>query len=204
MGDFAQQSLPIYDEVTITILRVNNSTPEKFTVRILFVTSFSYLHILQLPYRSRISPAAANWTDSSSFRANNCVAIAGTNGVDLYAPSTTRSDSTGPISLPQQQPNPSKLDTRKYHVGVSIGTDPQSNIILPPELQPPVPVVNGSFDVAHFYMLNDNVTGVLALGDFLSSSYYGLQTSLLEGLTNLTKLGATQLVVDVVRAFIHA
>jgi len=74
---------------------------------------------------------------------------------------------------------------------------PPSNIVLPPELQPPVPAVNGSSQVSQFYMLKDNITGVLALGSFSSNSFFGLQTSLLDGLTNLTRLGATQLVVDV-------
>jgi len=45
-------------------------------------------------------------------------------------------------------------------------------------------------------MLNNN-TGVLALGSFSSISYATLQNSLLYGLTNLTHLGATRLIVDV-------
>lgn len=48
-------------------------------------------------------------------------------------------------------------------------------------------------------MLNDTITGVLALGSFSAESYTDLETAVLYGLTNLTELGASQLVVDVVR-----
>ena len=33
MGNFAQQSLPLVDEVTLTVQRVGSNAPETFTVR---------------------------------------------------------------------------------------------------------------------------------------------------------------------------
>lgn len=76
-----------------------------------------------------------------------------------------------------------------------------TNVVLPPQLVPPVKAVNGSTQVSQFYMLNNN-TGVLALGSFSSISYTTLQNSLLFGLTNLTNLGATRLIVDVVCGYV--
>jgi hypothetical protein len=76
---------------------------------------------------------------------------------------------------------------------------PPSNVILPPALIPTLPVANGSYGVAQFYMLKDKKTGVLALGSFSDPNYFAFVSALVQGLTTLKNQGATKLVVDVVR-----
>lgn len=76
---------------------------------------------------------------------------------------------------------------------------PLIDIKLPPELNPAIPSLNESYSVAQFYMLGDNVTGVLALGSFSAKGFSKFGSSLLDGLQGLRAKGATRLVVDVVR-----
>lgn len=75
---------------------------------------------------------------------------------------------------------------------------PLSDVALPIGLRPPLAAVNGSSGVSQFYMMKDNSTGVLVLGSFSSSSFSGLQKSLLRGLLELREAGASRLIVDVV------
>lgn len=137
------------------------------------------------------------FNNTASYRANNCVPIPGTNGVDLYAPSTS---SIGPSNTPlatfQQQPQISPGSALR--VNVMLDTSPLSNVGLPPVLQPALSPLPESRNAAQFYMLEDGKTGVLALGSFSDVSFSGLQNSLLQGTLSLKSHGATQLVVDVV------
>ena len=75
---------------------------------------------------------------------------------------------------------------------------PVSNIGLPEELTPSLPALNESYSVAQFYMLDDKVTGVLALGSFSAKNFTMFGSSLLSGLKELKEKGATRLIVDVV------
>ncbi|KAF7325770.1 Peptidase S41 family protein ustP [Mycena kentingensis (nom. inval.)] len=173
MGQFAQQSLPLSDQVTITIKRVNSTKIERITI----------------PYRARINGARA-FTDAATYRANNCLAIAGTNGVDInnqaLVPSTADKFKQAPV--------PKRT---KELLNVALDTVPLSDIVLPPELQPGLPALNGSFGVGTFYMQPDGITGVLALGSFSGADFDTMESSLLTGLQSLKALGATQLIVDV-------
>ena len=133
------------------------------------------------------------WTDSASFRAKNCKATNGTNGVDLNSappvnPSTARI---------QQQAKISTEEARRHHLNVVLDATPPSNVVLPPELVPTLPPVGGSYSVAQFYLLDDTKTGVLALGSFSAASFADFQKNLLTGLQNLKAAGAQQLIVDV-------
>lgn len=83
-------------------------------------------------------------------------------------------------------------------MNVLVDALPLSDIDLPETMQPSEPALNESYSVAQFYMLADNVTGVLALGSFSASNFSAFQYSLLDGLVKLKTLGATQLLVDVV------
>ncbi|KAL0959829.1 hypothetical protein HGRIS_011506 [Hohenbuehelia grisea] len=181
MGNFAQQSLPLDDDVTLLLQRVNHTLPE----------------VVKLPYRSRIGAAIAPFTDGPSFRANNCVAVPGTNGVDINAASLARvAPAEVPLIQAQQQPPVPIEVQRKHLVNVFMDGSPLSDVVLPPGLTPPSPV-NGSLNAAQFYLLADGKTGVLALGSFSDNSFEDLFNALLNGLLNLKSLGATQLVVDV-------
>jgi len=75
-----------------------------------------------------------------------------------------------------------------------------SDIALPPSLQPSLPAVNGSQSVDQFYMLDDQKTGIMALGSFADDGDYNdFLLGMLKGLQSLKALGATQLIIDVVR-----
>lgn len=80
-----------------------------------------------------------------------------------------------------------------------LDTAPISDVVLPPTLAPALPVLNGSASVTQFYMLKDGKTGVMALGSFSDTVFSTFLLGMLTGLQSLQSLGATQLVVDVVR-----
>jgi hypothetical protein len=151
-----------------------------------------------LPYRSRFSGAAnQNFVDAETFFSGHCLAGRGTNGVDLNAPNVAAlSDAEKPIGRFQQV---RRLSTqpRQERANIMLDTSPFSDVVLPPGLVPPAPV-NGSLNAAQFFLLDDKKTGVLALGSFEDNSLDDLTNAMLNGLTNLKSLGATQLVVDVV------
>ncbi|KAI0343270.1 hypothetical protein BDW22DRAFT_1413290 [Trametopsis cervina] len=183
LGNFAQLSLPLFDSATLTILRNGHILPETIT----------------LPYRSRIGTSAVAWTDSASFRQNNCVAIDGTNGVNLNDPSNPlrkRDDDVPLISAFRQQAPVSPADARKHPMNAILDTAPVQDVALPPGLVPTNPV-SGSTGVSEFHLLADGKTGVLALGSFSENSFTGFEKTLLTGLQNLKAAGATQLIVDV-------
>lgn len=154
---------------------------------------------MKLPYRSRFGSGAKNFTDFASWRANNCVAQKGTNGFDLYGPITTPEiDELSPEPLLHFQQQPRINRDRRQPMNVILDSIPLSDIDLPEELQPVHPALNESYTVAQFYMLNDNTTGVLALGSFSAPNFTAFQISLAAGLIKLKERGATQLIVDVV------
>lgn len=144
------------------------------------------------------------FTDSASYRANNCVAIGDTNGVDLYAtsnsPASTSGESGSVVAKFQQQPPTPKTPVRQ-HVNVMLDTAPLTDVLLPPGLTPTAPPLNGSFGVGEFYLQADKKTGVLALGSFSGADFIAMQEGLVQGLLTLKSLGATQLIVDVVSRF---
>ncbi|KAJ3988804.1 hypothetical protein F5890DRAFT_1490293 [Lentinula detonsa] len=180
MGDFAQQSLPLNDSVTLVVQRVNESTTDT----------------IELPYRARINPATVSFTDSASYRAKNCLPILGTNGVDLNETTVSAAPLSETVMKFQQQPPILKTFT-KERVNVMLNTIPLSDVALPPSLVPNVPVVSGGFGSGQFYMLSDNKTGVFALGSFGGDTIDTMMSGMLQGLINLKSLGATQLIVDV-------
>jgi hypothetical protein len=132
------------------------------------------------------------------------VATNKTNGVDLYDQSFSIQDyeeTPQPIAYFQQQPLVTGVDARKHAVNVILDAVPLTDIDLPEHLQPGIPALNESYSVAQFYMLNDNTTGVLALGSFSAQNFSLFGASLLEGLQELKQKGAEKLIVDVVRVF---
>ncbi|KAI0700773.1 hypothetical protein BC835DRAFT_1265868 [Cytidiella melzeri] len=184
LGNFAQMSLPLADSATLTILRNGKIIPETIT----------------LPYRSRIGTTAIPWTDSTSFRQNNCVAIPGTNGENLNDPSNPlRKRENAPLPASnafRQQAPASPADQIKHAMNTILDTAPVLDVALPPGLVPAAPI-SGSAGVSEFHLLADKKTGVLALGSFSDSSFDGFEQTLLTGLQNLKAAGATQLIVDV-------
>lgn len=137
------------------------------------------------------------WTDSASFRANNCKATASTNGVDYYASSPSNHTVEDSSARVHKQPGISPDEARKHLLNVIVDDTPLFNVPLPPELVPALPPLGGSYSVAQFYYLNETQTGVLALGSFSAPSFTEFQENLLTGLQNLKAAGAKQLIVDV-------
>lgn len=138
------------------------------------------------------------FSDSKSFRDNNCVADGGTNGVDVYDTTTKRSLlPPNPANKFRQAPMPSAQEERRHLMNVMLDVAPQQDVALPPSLVPTNPL-SGSHSVVQFFQLDDKKTGVLALGSFSGDTYSALQTNLLKGLQNLKDQGATQLIVDIV------
>ena len=124
-----------------------------------------------------------------------------TNGIDLYGDKDkiqAYQQSPPPIAYFQQQPSIDYEDARKHPINVILDGTPLTNIDLPEHLQPSVPALNQSYSVAQFYILNDNITGVLALGSFSAENYTAFGLSLLTGLQELKTAGAERLIVDVV------
>ncbi|KAF5322155.1 hypothetical protein D9619_001894 [Psilocybe cf. subviscida] len=184
MGNFALQAHPLVDAVELTVQRVNSSSVDKFT----------------LPYRSRFGTASKNFTDAASYRARNCMATNKTNGVDMYDQSFSiqaYEESPQPIAYFQQQPLVTGADARKHAVNVVLDAVPLTDIDLPEHLQPGLPALNESYSVAQFYMLDDQNTGVLALGSFSAKNFSLFGASLLKGLQELKRKGAEKLIVDV-------
>ncbi|KAG6885736.1 hypothetical protein C0993_010563 [Termitomyces sp. T159_Od127] len=161
----------------------------------LWQDSLGSLQLESLPYRSRIGAINA-FTNTSTYLANNCAAVTGTNGIDYYA-SPAANSVERPVAKFQQQPAIPAAVVRKHHLNVILDDIPMSDIVLPPTLVPSLPAVNGSRSVAQFYLLDDEKTGVLALGSFSDSDYLAFLNGLLEGLFSLKSKNATQLIVDV-------
>lgn len=155
------------------------------------------LIILQIPYRSRFGSASKSFTDLTSYRANNCVAKNGTNGEDLYS-NAFNANTYSPAEFFQQQAPLSPEDRQQHAVNVIMDGTPLADIDLPEVLQPSIPSLNESYSVAQFYLLKDNVTGVLVLGSFSAENFTALGIQLLAGLRGLKASGAKQLIVDVV------
>ncbi|KAF8061523.1 hypothetical protein FPV67DRAFT_1509294 [Lyophyllum atratum] len=181
MGNFAQQTHPLTDSVTLTIQRTNSKTIDRIV----------------LPYRSRFGSASKNFTDLASYRENNCRATNTTNGKDLYSDNSEEANSANSISYFQQQPPVSRQDVRRHAMNVILDGMPISDIELPMELHPIMPPLNESYSVAQFYLLDDDITGVLALGSFSAKNFTAFGLSLLNGLQELKARGATRLIVDV-------
>jgi hypothetical protein len=185
MGNFAQQIHPLNDFVELTIQRVNSSVLDQLTI----------------PYRSRIGSTVRNFTDSASYRSSMCTNVTGTNGFNVYDLGSVHAQQqiVPPVTYLEQQPMISHQD-RKHPINVMLDATPLSDVDLPEELLPlPVPL-NESYSVAQFYLLNDNITGVLALGSFSAANFTAFMGSLLNGLQELKSLGANRLIIDVVSA----
>ncbi|KAL1745699.1 hypothetical protein HDZ31DRAFT_35878 [Schizophyllum fasciatum] len=186
MGNFAQLTHPLVDSVDL-ILQLANETESI---------------ALTLPYRSRFSSGAVNFTDSASYRAKNCVATNHTNGRNVYESDfgeiLQTSDDAIPASLARIQQQPAlPLRDRRHAINVIMDDAPYADIGLPETIRPSIPALNESYSVAQFFMPNDTQTGVLALGSFSAANFTAFQESLLNGLVALKARGATNLIVDV-------
>ena len=197
MGDFAQQSLPLVDSVTLTVLPVGSEHSETITVSgtfRLYPVHFTIELCVtnQVPYRSRFGSMSVPFTDGPSLQAGNCVAQPGTNGVDANAPtSQTIISSTGASRF---QPPLVSAD-RKRTLNMAVNEAPVADITLPPGLAP-TGNISGSGAIQFFEL--DSETGVLALGSFASGTFDGMEQTLLSGLQQLKSDGKTRLVVDLV------
>ncbi|KAL0068883.1 hypothetical protein AAF712_004214 [Marasmius tenuissimus] len=182
MGNFAQQIHPLKDDVTLTIRRVGSRT----------------IDVVKIPYRSRLGSNAKNFTDMASWRAENCIAKARTNGVDLYdetnrVSSDSESQEPRPVALSQQQPPVNTEDAKRHPMNVILDGVPLLDVDLPEVLVPKGGSLNSSLGEEE----GDGDVGVLALGSFSTRNFTSFQRSLVEGLEELKGLGVRKLIVDV-------
>ncbi|KIY66871.1 hypothetical protein CYLTODRAFT_423021 [Cylindrobasidium torrendii FP15055 ss-10] len=182
MGNFAQHVHPLVDGVELVVQRLDGE---------------GAIDIVSLPYRSRFGSGSNNFTDFASYRANNCLATPKTNGHDLYDAKVTVEDGPSAAAYFQQQPPVDPREARQHPMNVILDASPMTNIELPEKLQPALNPLNESYSVAEFFLLNDNTTGVLALGSFSAAKFSTFQSSLHKGLKGLKDAGAKKLVVDV-------
>lgn len=157
--------------------------------------------IIQVPYRSRIGTTTAPFTNGPSLQAGNCVAQAATNGVDANAPSAqsiipTSSSNKANSGRFRFQSIPAPGDIKRAR-NVILNEAPVTDIVLPPGLAPTGNISGAG--ALQFFELQDNKTGVLALGSFETGTFDGLEQGLLTGLQTLKSNGKTQLILDVVR-----
>ncbi|SJK98440.1 uncharacterized protein ARMOST_01707 [Armillaria ostoyae] len=178
LGNFAQQSLPLSDSVKLSVQLVNGKRAN-----------------VVLPYLSRIGSSTINFSSADTYRSGNCRAVFGTNGVNYYE-SSVSSTLADPLVKAQQAPG--KVVERSRALNVMLDSAPATDIDLPTPLQPANPV--DGFGVGQFYLLDDGLTGVLALGSFSGNSYDVMMQGILDGLLELRSRGAQRLVVDV---FLH-
>jgi len=192
-GEFAENVLPLRDNVTLTLQRSGQSHAEAITVNLSYIP-FSFPRLtkgIQLPYYSLFNRNIF-FNDTSSWRTTYCASVDGlTNGVDLYAPvagnaSSLDNASSKPRPEIMNEIQPSHIVRRANPRIASRAEGTVTNDTLLP--------------VVHYSMLDDGVTGVLAIGSFQDQTMDTAQfaTLLLNGLLNLTGSGARQLIVDVV------
>ncbi|KAK7005599.1 hypothetical protein R3P38DRAFT_3326167 [Favolaschia claudopus] len=181
MGNFAQLVHPLTDSVQMTIQRPNSSTVEQVT----------------LPYRARIGSTVRNFTDSESYRTNMCRNVTATNGFNFYDLLTQQETASLPSAAYFEQQPMLDHEDRKHPMNVMLDALPLTDVELPEELLPLPIALNQSYSVAQFYMLSDNITGVLALGSFSAANFTAFMGSLLDGLQELKSQGASRLIVDV-------
>jgi hypothetical protein len=139
------------------------------------------------------------FTDGPSFRAGNCVAKPGTNGVAVPAPGLVPTAETqAPPPGGRFAPSISPSDRRRA-INVAVNDAPISDIALPPVLAPTPVAGSGAMQ---FFELADGKTGVLALGSFSTGPFDTMETQLLSGLQKLKTDGMTRLIVDLVGFFL--
>ena len=119
----------------------------------------------------------------------------GTNGIDYY--DVTDQETPEPLVKAMQAPAPRRR--QEHLVNTMLDTTPITDVVLPPELTPPLEPVEG-FGVGQFYVLSDGTTGVLALGSFSGAGFDEMIQGLYDGLIELKSRGAERLIVDVVRS----
>lgn len=126
--------------------------------------------------------------------------MASSNGRDLYAssPASLGPEEELPIEKAEQQPKLNPEERKKFALNVLLDDIPVQNVVLPERLRPGLPSSDADYTVARYYLLEDGITGVLALGSFSAPSYWDFQQSLLDGLQDLKAKGATRLLVDIV------
>ncbi|KAF5360262.1 hypothetical protein D9758_009178 [Tetrapyrgos nigripes] len=185
MGDFAQQNLPLSDSATLQVQRVNQSLADTIT----------------LPYRARIGPnTMIDVTDTDTWRSGLCIAFTDDsvtdNSVDSYPDTPTIRRVTKQFMPRLAGSASSNSPSSKSKRGVNVMHDQAlvSNVVFPPSLTPPSQNISGNSAQSEFFMLDDGITGVLALGSF--SGEADLQRALLHGLMGLKSKGAKQLIVD--------
>ncbi|KAJ7291209.1 hypothetical protein C8J57DRAFT_1271818 [Mycena rebaudengoi] len=157
-GDFAGPTGVAQTSVTFKLITVNSTKIETVTV----------------PYIADY--LGAPFTDKDSFWLNNCVATAGTNGVDFK--------NTTQLRLTKKQPKADIIDKSN-----------SSAVGLPPQFEPTLPTVGGADGVMKSYILPGNEIGVMFIGSF-GGDFAGFQTDVVSAVSAFKAAGVTKLLID--------
>ncbi|TFY76408.1 hypothetical protein EWM64_g7604 [Hericium alpestre] len=182
-GNFAQQSLPLIDQVILKIQRVNSSAIDTVVI----AARCFHEEFYRWPVLSREQLRGRQWNE---WGRPLCEYLRGAAAVQALSPDR-------PLAKFQQQPRVNPADARAHPIDVLLDDRPLPDAVLPPTLQPPGIALPGSSSVAQFFLLPDNVTGVFALGSFSDASLDRFMQNMLTGLQNMKAAGVTQLIVDV-------
>ncbi|TFK66875.1 hypothetical protein BDN72DRAFT_859545 [Pluteus cervinus] len=167
LGKFAEQGLPLDDQVTSTILR---TPPDVVTIH----------------YRFKLGLNSVPSNDAPSWRDRNRATLPDTHGWDYYAPPLSKDPSSvSPVQKFQQQPH-LPASKQPHHLDVILDNSPPTDFALPQELTPSLPVLD-----------EDRKTGIMVLGSFADGDYEAFFDNMLDGLTNLKQQNATRLIDDV-------
>ena len=123
-----------------------------------------------------------------------------TNGFDINNPppmAPMKRDETSAVRAVRGS-RASFVDGHAMNIMTRMNANLAQNILLPPGMAP-AGNLSTSQNVTQFFFLNDNKTGILALGSFDDSDFNTFEQVLLNGLMDLKNRGATQLIIDIVR-----
>lgn len=148
-----------------------------------------------VPFISQFSVGSVPFQNASTLWENNCLATSDTNGVDLYASTTTDEVIVVPDPIGTKYGDPIAPKDRRHPISMGLGDGSPLDVSLPKRFEPATPIAGAG--TAWFYI--EGKVGVLALGSFSSGSDYDDWFTLLtDGLLALGRYGATHLIIDVV------
>ncbi|KAJ7028713.1 hypothetical protein C8F04DRAFT_1118448 [Mycena alexandri] len=160
-GDLAGPTGVAQTSLTFQVIVANSTTIETVTV----------------PYVANY--LGATFTDGPSYWANNCVATADTNGVDLKASAGLTS-----VTPKRRQPKGNIIDKSN-----------SSAVGLPPQFEPTLPTVGGAEGVMKSYILPGNQTGVMFIGSF-EGDFNGFQNDTESAIAAFKAADVTRLIID--------
>ncbi|KAJ8073816.1 hypothetical protein PM082_012094 [Marasmius tenuissimus] len=175
-GLFAQTSLPLKDSVTLTIQRINSTSPETIT----------------LPFRSRFHENAFAFTDKASFWDKNCRSTSSTNGPSGNAQQDTNTAAARFVTQGFRN------STTRLIVNEMVDVNSAPSVPFPSSLRPPRNNYQAAYDT-FAWILEDDKTGLFSNGNWRGGSEISLMIGLMNLVNELPRRNATRLIIDVLK-----